>query len=125
MPEPSIEIRYFEMLLGNEFYFSFEEMPQPESEDFQFLLRIYIGEVGYNDEYQFEITVLCGSGMNSKDLLDKWKKAGVKFLYVPEYDASDIQQRLEARVRKCDAGTYDRSLPCLRRVFRWEYEGMK
>lgn len=125
MTEPSIETRYYEIFVGNDLCFSLEEIPEPESEDIHFLLRVYIGEVGGNDEDRFEITVLCGAGINSKDHLEYLKKEGRKFLYVSEYDASDIQQRLQAWVRKCDAGTYERSLPCLRRKFYWEYEGMR
>jgi|GEM_PF-6208158 len=124
MSDKCLEIKSFLIFHEREIYDELLEIPTEGLEWLGINVEIDIGEVGCDGTEKFTIGVVCGRPPMSTH---RRKERGFrrKEKRFESLNLSLVERWIRDRVRKCDAGSYKESLPCLCRNFDWEYEGIK
>lgn len=98
----------------------------PDCSDAIVYCRLEIGEPDFTSSEAFFVTVLAGSRRYDDRALNDLKKSRYpRFVKLQEFSAGALEQKLNEIVAECDQGSWYRSLPCLRKHFFWEFEGLK
>ncbi len=108
----------FKTLTGRNLFVDINEIPLHHRSAMYFTLSI--GNVGCNkaDDFKLSVAVRGEYGTEKPPLAEKG------FLTYASFDPQRIINDIEALIANCDLGTLQDSLPCLREVFEWEFEGM-
>lgn len=92
-----------------------------DSENFSFLLQIFIGPRGGEGEESFD-TVVC----TPRALEERCEAEGVVFgrhlTIVKRYDFSRLRRAIEDYVEKCEAASWSELAVKLGRIGKWEFE---
>ncbi len=123
MGEAGLEIKYFLISAGTEIFEDLKQFPVEGLTELEMQVTIGIGEVGSLGATDFSLMIICGETQRMKHAAKRAKRENVKFKRFAGIDMKVVEDWIRDRVKKCDAGSYEASLPCLRRSFDWEYEG--
>lgn len=92
----------------------------PDCENTGYDVTVDIGEVGETGESLFYVTILSGTCRYGAEGTRHTAKGHPKVIKLPYFSGPDAMAALEKIVAKCDQGTFERSLPLLRKHFTWE-----
>ncbi|ASP35540.1 Imm8 family immunity protein [Labrenzia sp. VG12] len=122
MAGPSLEIKYVLVELGDEVYQDLRLIPTGGLAELEFQVTIGIGEIDRPGADDFSLCCLCNMKRKKSVPAAPANTAVKRFDHL---DMGRVDAWIRDRVRKCDKGTYEASLPNLRLVFDWEFEGCK
>jgi Immunity protein 8 len=90
--------------------------------NFSFSLRLSIGFSNDPRADDFRIVICSRSHYDNSSLDEQKTVRRSKTLFLERYDLKLILKTLGDMVAECDSESWEESLQCLRKKFRWEYE---
>jgi hypothetical protein len=99
-----------------------EDWKPADPEDFGLSLLLEIGVEGVTGAYNFRIFVCSRSHYENADQEHRKRIRTQKHMFIERFDPQIIREKIDQILKECFKGTWDNSLPELRKRLGWEYE---
>jgi hypothetical protein len=89
-----------------------------DPKNFRFVITVAVGMAEQKGENYFSLEIQSKGYQDQRKA--RWQRKYC--LEVKKYDWDHIKKLIVKRVERCNRGTWDASVECLRQKFYWEYE---
>lgn len=107
---------------GEDGWQNLERLDLSGKDSFRFTVTLAIGFGRETGTDNFLVFIVVGDRTEFRNIPRPRKYYA---MYFDEFDWPKIRRAIEARLYACERGTFFQSLEELRKMFLWEYEGMK